>query len=439
MPLLSRLSPDRGGLQLPDIPAGSAAVTCPHVPAESRHTAVLHATRAYTEMLVAAASKEPCGAGSGSEGSLAECRDVWNTRAVCPVRVDRPTDPRPTTTWFVPVAKATRAPPTRGTPHGRLATWHLLGGFTPNRVLNIADNFNIQEMQFSNSSVASKEGVPRVKVVYSQPKIINNSCGCVCGVPNRGKRIVGGKVTKVNEFPWLVALYSGEKFYCAGSLITRRHVLTAGHCLEKVRLEDVRAVLGDHDRSSPWEAASQQRGLARGTQHPRFDPRSYAHDVAVLELDRPARLGAGVRTACLPRRGEHAGDAGDEDYSGLVAVAAGWGKTSEQSHTSALPHKVSVPVMTRQQCLRSDYPPRSITDDVICAGYLRGRKDACLGDSGGPLHIGDGQGSLQVIGIVSWGRGCARPYLPGVYTRVANYLPWIEHQVRGDCVCPSLA
>jgi guanylate cyclase len=52
----------------------------------------------------------------------------------------------------------------------------------------------------------------------------------VCGVPNRKQRIVGGQVTKVNEFPWIVALTKRGKFYCAGSLITRRHVLTAAHC-----------------------------------------------------------------------------------------------------------------------------------------------------------------------------------------------------------------
>jgi len=54
----------------------------------------------------------------------------------------------------------------------------------------------------------------------------------VCGVPNRKQRIVGGQVTKVNEFPWIVALIKRGKFYCAGSLITRRHVITAAHCAD---------------------------------------------------------------------------------------------------------------------------------------------------------------------------------------------------------------
>jgi len=67
-----------------------------------------------------------------------------------------------------------------------------------------------------------------------------------------------------------------------------------------------------------------------------------------------------------------------------------------------------------------------VSNDTLCAGYeSNSHKDACLGDSGGPLVVGN-----TLMGIVSWGIGCGREGIPGMYTNVANYVAWIKKVMK---------
>lgn len=83
---------------------------------------------------------------------------------------------------------------------------------------------------------------------------------------------------------------------------------------------------------------------------------------------------------------------------------------------------VEIPIVDRNEC-NEDYEG-DITPDMICAGVPEGGKDSCQGDSGGPVVL---NGNL--VGIVSWGDGCARAGYPGVYTNVAYFLDWINQTV----------
>merc|ERR1712025_1032563 len=97
--------------------------------------------------------------------------------------------------------------------------------------------------------------------------------------------------------------------------------------------------------------------------------------------------------------------------------------TSEGGSLASELMKVDVPVVSDDAC-RDSYGQNDIADSMIRAGLPQGGKDSCQGDSGGPFIAGE-PGSEELIGIVSWGIGCARKGYPGVYTEVSYFVDWI--------------
>lgn len=88
---------------------------------------------------------------------------------------------------------------------------------------------------------------------------------------------------------------------------------------------------------------------------------------------------------------------------------------------------LQVPVIGDAQC-QSVYPQLFDNSTMFCAKTLEGGHDSCQGDSGGPA-VSETLESFHVSGIVSWGLGCGRRKYPGVYTKVAMYLPWITANI----------
>lgn len=88
---------------------------------------------------------------------------------------------------------------------------------------------------------------------------------------------------------------------------------------------------------------------------------------------------------------------------------------------------VKMPIANQEYC-RKRYEPhsRKITDRMICAGYKKGGKSPCYGDSGGPFVVKFQNDAPKLIGIVSWGMLCAMPKYPGVFARVSSVRPWIQ-------------
>lgn len=234
-----------------------------------------------------------------------------------------------------------------------------------------------------------------------------------------GTRIVGGVEASEGEFPFIVSLqssYGGH--FCGGSLIKRNWVLTAAHCVQGGSVGKI--LVGLHSQKDPSraETIAPKRIIA----HPQYDSGTTDFDFALIELE--------TSSSFAPVELNVNKSIGDDDQTlGAAAITAGWGTTREGS--GALPdklRKVDVPLVSRAECLKS-YPGK-ITERMVCAGYPQGGKDSCQGDSGGPLVTRHDNGQYTLVGIVSWGEGCARKNKYGVYSNIAAASEWIAENSK---------
>ncbi|XP_011878431.1 PREDICTED: uncharacterized protein LOC105567833 [Vollenhovia emeryi] len=256
-------------------------------------------------------------------------------------------------------------------------------------------------------------------------------CYCSCGLRNEESRIVGGQTTSMNEFPWMARLSYLNKFYCGGTLINDRYVLTAAHCVKGIIFRFmwfmIKVTFGEHDRCI--EKGPETRYVVRVLTGD-FSFLNFENDIALLRLNERVPLSDTIRPICLPTTL-------DNEYVGVKAIVSGWGTLKEDGKPSCILQEVEVPVMSLQTCRNTSYSPRMISDNMLCAGYLEGQKDSCQGDSGGPLITEREDKKYELIGVVSWGNGCARPGYPGVYTRVTRYMDWILNNSKDGCFCEN--
>ena len=281
------------------------------------------------------------------------------------------------------------------------------------------------------------------------------------------ERIVGGEEAILGDAPWAVRLNitrDGERFICGASLVApepttsgsvnwrsnvsgARWAITAAHCVDNadgtgfVAPEDIEAITGrlDLDEKNSGEA----REVVAIMGHPDFDRETLANDIALLVLDEATKSLQPVRRASIRLPGTQ-----DTNWLGrpyLALVAQGWGRVGEGMPGTGRLRQVRVPQVDFETCATAyglhGYP---IEPGMICAGFFSGGFDSCAGDSGGPLIFRPSNQvplslNLQspvLVGAVSWGIGCARQDLYGIYTSIAFFRSWLDAKVN-ECLAEN--
>lgn len=214
-------------------------------------------------------------------------------------------------------------------------------------------------------------------------------------------RVVGGKQASPGQFPWMARLSMG----CGGAVLSSRVVLTAAHCVAGTGpTSGIEVTTGRTSLSGTGGQTLRSDYVLRS---PRYGQQGTV-DWALVELDRPT----GAPTLALAGQGDTTAENG-------VLTVAGWGATVEGGPQSDRLRFATVPRLDDAVCAQA-YPAKFHPDTELCAGYPQGGVDACQGDSGGPM-VTSVAGRTVEVGIVSYGRGCARPGSPGVYAEVPAF------------------
>ncbi|NXT02138.1 GRAA protein, partial [Jacana jacana] len=231
--------------------------------------------------------------------------------------------------------------------------------------------------------------------------------------------IIGGHVVRPHSWPFMASIQIEGSTVCGGALVDsvdRRWVLTAAHC--ELNEPEVRVVLGAH-QASIAEKEQQRFKVMSYFPHPQFNKSSRENDIMLLKLNGIAKRNRYVHPLSLPGCYE-------DTKPGTKCKVAGWGVTSSGKPSEYL-RETTVKIVARKSCKRKYEKSTQITNNMLCAigKKLFLKKDACQGDSGGPLICDN-----RYSGIVSFGQGCGRKGMPGVYTRLTEkYIDWITEVI----------
>jgi transmembrane serine protease 11D len=238
-------------------------------------------------------------------------------------------------------------------------------------------------------------------------------------------RIVGGEPVLATDHAWQVALVRGilpepqRSQFCGGSLIGTNWVLTAAHCVRNSVVREDPSRLDVVAGTAVYISGGERLKVAAIHTHPKYNASTMENDFALLQLASPATTGGSATTRPIAFA-----DKDTQVPAGTTACVTGWGATAESAAGSLELLGAEVPVVSNDVCNQPQSYNGDIKSTMLCAGKEVGGVDSCQGDSGGPLWATI-QGRQTLVGVVSWGEGCARRLKYGIYALVPTAAEWI--------------
>ncbi|EDW00759.1 GH21062 [Drosophila grimshawi] len=235
-------------------------------------------------------------------------------------------------------------------------------------------------------------------------------------------RIVGGWETKIEHFPHQVSLQLKGRHKCGGTILSSSIILTAAHCLPMFTNPNEYAIRAG---STLWSSGGSYVRVRQIIRHEQFNaPTLMNNDIAMVLLQQPLIFSPSIQPIEIVAPV-------DMVPAKAQLFVSGWGSTTvEQLTTAPRLHYTAIVQLDRVSCTKNYFGAGIVTHTMFCAGSKSGlgERDSCMGDSGGPLitHI---DGRFKLLGIVSWGLGCANAHYPGVYTHVTAYSDWLLRTV----------
>ncbi|KAM5271735.1 transmembrane protease serine 11G-like [Ctenodactylus gundi] len=283
-----------------------------------------------------------------------------------------------------------------------------------------AERIVFRKLKLNESFFKIDASFPYLREVNgAQAEHILNSC---CGVGmeySPMERIANGQIANKANWPWQASLQVDGIHFCGASLISEDWLLTAAHCFDIYKNPKL------------WMASFgttlKPRLMSRRVQsiitHENYAAHKHEDDIAVVRLSAPVLFSEEVHRICLP-------DSTFEVLPRSKVFVTGWGALKANGPFPNTLRQVEVEVISNDICNRVNVYGGAVSSGMICAGFLRGKLDACEGDSGGPLVIARDRNIWYLIGIVSWGIGCGKENKPGLYTRVTHYRDWIKSKTN---------
>ncbi|OCT97345.1 transmembrane protease serine 11C-like [Xenopus laevis] len=229
-------------------------------------------------------------------------------------------------------------------------------------------------------------------------------------------KIVGGTNAALGSWPWQAALVSN--YLCGASLISNTWLVTAAHCIVKNDPNSYTVRLG----TLYWSTTINRLKLQQIIVHEKYSSAATGYDIALLKLVTPVTFTSYIQPVCLPETTSSFPD-------NSSCYITGWGTLKYGGSVSDILQEAQVEIINTELCSSSLMYGSTIKPSMLCAGYVDGKIDSCQGDSGGPLvSQNSNDSSWYLVGIVSFGDGCAKAYRPGVYARVTYLRDWIKEK-----------